>query len=171
MTLIFDPPVIAHRGASGDAPENTMVAFTRALQQGIAWIECDVMLAAGGTPIIFHDEMLDRTTSSKGGVGEYPYAWLSSVDAGAWFNSAFAGERIPSLRQLAEFLQDTGLSANIEIKPLPGQDAETVIAALQVLAEYFPALGPSLLFSSFFCSVLTVFKTICAALLSGFVNR
>lgn len=147
--LEFDPPVIAHRGASGYAPENTMLSFTRAVQLGVKWVEFDVMLAACGTPIIIHDETLDRTTDTSGAVGDWPYACLQKLDAGAWFNPAFSCERIPSLAQLAEFLVDTGLKANVEIKPLPGQDEITVKTALQVIANYIPLNSEQLLFSSF----------------------
>ncbi len=149
MKLVFDPPVIAHRGASAYAPENTMAAFTRAVQMGIQWVEFDVLLAACGTPIIIHDETLDRTTNASGDVGKPPYSWLRTLDAGAWFDAAYASERIPTLLQVAEFMADTGLRANVEIKPLPGQDEQTVLAALAVLAPFFAEPSASLLFSSF----------------------
>lgn len=156
--LEFDPPVIAHRGASGDAPENTMAAFTRAAQLGMRWVEFDVMLAACGTPVIIHDETLDRTTNAVGGVGDYPYAYLQTLDAGSWYGAAFAGERIPSLQQLAEFLADTGLCANVEIKPLPGQDEQTVITALKVIADFIPLNSEKLLFSSFSLKALHLLR-------------
>tara|TARA_R110000868_G_scaffold134591_3_gene346660 strand:- start:202 stop:939 length:738 start_codon:yes stop_codon:yes gene_type:complete len=154
MTLSFDPPVIAHRGASADAPENTMAAFTRAIQLGIEWVEFDVMLAACGTPIVFHDETLERTTNTTGFVKDHSYAYLRTLDAGSWFHASFAGERIPSLAQVAEFLADTGLHANVEIKPLPGQGEQTVIETLKVLSPFFDASSPSILFSSFSVPVL-----------------
>jgi glycerophosphoryl diester phosphodiesterase len=158
MMLQFNPPVIAHRGASGDAPENTMAAFTRALQYGIQWVEFDVMLAACGTPIIFHDETLDRTTNATGCIGSHSAVWLRSLDAGAWFNSIYAGECIPTLAQLTAFLAETGLCANIEIKPLPGQDAQTVLAALQEVSAFFPEQSPSILFSSFSIPALKLLR-------------
>lgn len=148
-SLSFEPPVLAHRGASANAPENTMSAFVRAVQLGIQWVEFDVMLAACGTPIIFHDETLDRTTSASGNVGDYPYAYLQTLDAGAWFKSTFAGERIPTLEQVAEFLVGTGLHANVEIKPLPGQDEATVDATLKVMSAYFTEDSTQILYSSF----------------------
>ncbi len=156
--LEFDPPVIAHRGASGYAPENTMVSFTRAVQLGIKWVEFDVMLAACGTPIIIHDETLDRTTNMRGAVGDYPYSCLQKLDAGAWFNPAFSCERIPTLAQLAEFLVDTGMKANVEIKPLPGQDEVTVKTALEVLSRFFSLDSEHLLFSSFSLPALTFIR-------------
>lgn len=160
MTISFVPPVIGHRGACGGAPENTMSAFTRAVLLGIPWVEFDVMLAACGTPIIFHDETLERTTNGHGYVGDYPYIYLQTLDAGSWFDAAFAGERIPTLAQLATFLAETGLRANVEIKPLPGQDEQTVIETLKVLSAYFPENTPSLLFSSFSIPTLRYLRSV-----------
>ena len=91
--LQFLPPVIAHRGASAYAPENTLAAFVKAAQLGIRWIECDVMQAACGEVIIFHDETLERTTNGKGDVDRYPYSYLQSLDAGSWFDPIFSGEK------------------------------------------------------------------------------
>lgn len=145
----FSPPVIAHRGASAHAPENTIIAFTKAVQLGIKWIEFDVMLANCGEPIIFHDETLERTTSKCGNISDYSYAYLRSLDAGSWFDLRFAGEKIPTLKQGMEFLQNTRISANVEIKPLPGQDEKTALYALNEISKYFPQPNLSILFSSF----------------------
>lgn len=147
--LQFHPPVIGHRGASGYAPENTLVAFTKAAQLGCQWIEFDVMLSADNQPMVFHDDTLDRTTNGQGDVGQYSYAELLSLDAGQWFNPVFSSERIPSLSKVATFLQQTKMFANVEIKPLSGQDEVTVTEALAVLSQYFPLNSPALLFSSF----------------------
>lgn len=154
----FDPPVLAHRGASAYAPENTMIAFTRALQLGVGWIEFDVMLAACGTPIVFHDETLDRTTNGTGFVGDFCYDYLKTLDAGSWFSSLFAGERIPALDQVLEFLVSTSMSCNLEIKPLPNQDIETVEKMWQVLKPYYPKLKDHILFSSFSTLALNRFR-------------
>lgn len=149
MNLIFNPPVIAHRGASAYAPENTLVAFTKAAQLGIKWLEFDVMLAACGEPIIFHDDTLDRTTNESGELKHLPYAHLRTLDAGKWFDPIFSGERIPSLKQTLDFLKQNQMSANVEIKPLPGQDEQTAIKALALIEPMFPQPNPSILFSSF----------------------
>jgi glycerophosphoryl diester phosphodiesterase len=160
MTISFTPPVIGHRGACGSAPENTMSSFTLAVLLGIPWVEFDVMLAACGTPIIFHDESLERTTNGHGYVGDYTYTYLRTLDAGSWFDASFSGERIPTLAQLAAFLVETGLRANVEIKPLPGQDEQTVIETLKVLSAYFPENSPSLLFSSFSIPTLRYLRSV-----------
>ncbi|HEX6434369.1 MAG TPA: glycerophosphodiester phosphodiesterase family protein, partial [Gemmatimonadales bacterium] len=78
-------PIIAHRGASGSAPENTMAAFTLAIEQGADAIELDVRLTADGVPVVLHDTALDRTTNRSGLLHDHTLAELRAVDAGARF--------------------------------------------------------------------------------------
>ncbi len=147
--LICRPPIIAHRGASAYAPENTMAAFIAAMQLGAKWIEFDVRQAACGELIIFHDETLNRTTNGGGLVSQYPYAYLRTLDAGSWFSPYFTGERIPILRQVADFLAATHINANVELKAMPGKEEELVLNTLHALAPYLHQPHFSLLFSSF----------------------
>lgn len=149
MTLHFNPPVIGHRGACAYAPENTIAAFTKAAQLGIKWVEFDVMQAQDGETIIFHDELLDRTSNGHGAIHEFPYSYLYSLDAGAWFHAAYAGERIPTLRAVIEFLQNANMSANVEIKALPGCEEQIVKRILQDLQPYLSKKNFQFLFSSF----------------------
>lgn len=149
MKSLFSNTIIAHRGASAYAPENTMAAFHRAYVMGAAWVEFDVMLAACGTPIIFHDETLNRTTNAVGPIAPQPYAALQTLDAGSWFSPWFSGERIPTLKSVLMFLKSVGMRANIEIKPLPHQSVATVEHTLAVVRECFDEAAPGLLFSSF----------------------
>lgn len=148
-SLHFNPPVIAHRGASGHAPENTMSAFVKAAQLGIKWIEFDVMLAACGEPIIFHDDNLERTTTGKGEVGSYPYAFLRTLDAGSWMQPRFSGETIPTLKHVIEFLNNAKISANVEIKAKPGQEEALIVRVLEEMSEFLSATKSTILFSSF----------------------
>jgi glycerophosphoryl diester phosphodiesterase len=166
-SLEFFPPIIAHRGASAYAPENTMAAFTKAAQLDIKWLEFDVMLTAVGEPIVFHDDTLDRTTNGSGDVGRYPYSILRTFDAGAWFDTRFSGEQIPTLKSVLEFLQNTKMSANVEIKPLPGQDEKTAIRALAEISTYFPSSSSSILFSSFSVKALQTLRAHSAECLIG----
>ncbi len=89
--------VIAHRGASAEAPENTLAAFKKAAEAGVDVIELDVHLSADGVPVVIHDARADRTTSLKGLVSSFTAEELSAADAGSWFGQAFAGEPVPSL--------------------------------------------------------------------------
>ncbi len=106
---------IAHRGASVDAPENTLAAFERARELGADGIELDVRLCADGTPVVIHDATVDRTTNGSGRVADMTLMELKQLDAGTWFDPAFAGQRIPTLE---ETLVSVGseLLLNIELK-------------------------------------------------------
>ena len=92
--------VIAHRGASSYAPENTLAAFDLALQMGVRQIELDVHLTSDGHIVVIHDDTVDRTTNGSGPVASQMLAELQELDAGAWFGASFAGERIPTLDEV-----------------------------------------------------------------------
>src|SRR3954465_12682255 len=98
------PAICGHRGASGHAPENTLVAFKRARELGATWIEFDVQLSADGVPIILHDDTLERTSDLGKPLRptELTLAELKSLDAGSWFGPEFVGERIPTLDEVLE---------------------------------------------------------------------
>jgi glycerophosphoryl diester phosphodiesterase len=89
--------IIAHRGASSYAPENTIAAFDLALQIGACHLELDVHLTRDDHLVVIHDDTVDRTTSGTGPVASQTLAALQALDAGAWFREAFAGARIPTL--------------------------------------------------------------------------
>ena len=91
--------IIAHRGYSSRAPENTLAAIDLAIHAGADAIEWDVHVAACGTPVLFHDVNLSRTSNGVGPVRRRTLAQLQTLDAGKWFGPGFAGERIPSLAQ------------------------------------------------------------------------
>jgi glycerophosphoryl diester phosphodiesterase len=88
--------VIAHRGASSYAPENTFAAFDLALQMGVHHIELDVHLTSDGHIVVIHDDTVDRTTNGSGPVASQTLAELRALDAGSWFGAKFMGERIPT---------------------------------------------------------------------------
>lgn len=94
--------VIAHRGASSYAPENTLAAFDLALYLGCRHIELDVDFTSDGHIVVLHDDVVDRTTNGTGPVGSHTLAELQSLDAGAWFGPQFIGERIPTFAEVLE---------------------------------------------------------------------
>jgi glycerophosphoryl diester phosphodiesterase len=106
---------IGHRGAAGQAPENTLTSFRRALEIGVDAVELDVQLSADDELVVIHDEVLDRTTSGLGPVCARSWAELAQMDAGAWYGAAFRGERIPRLAEVLELVGDAAL-VNVEIK-------------------------------------------------------
>jgi glycerophosphoryl diester phosphodiesterase len=112
----MDFELIAHRGFSAIAPENTRAAFIAAIEHGANAIECDVQLSADGLPILIHDATLDRTTDGTGNVRDLPVAALKQLDAGLWFSDRFVGERIPTLAETFDLLQDRPVSLYAEVK-------------------------------------------------------
>lgn len=110
-----DPSIIAHRGASGVAPENTMPAIRKALEYGADYIEIDVQLSKDRKIVLMHDKTVDRTTDGEGRVSELEWEYLKSLDAGTWFDKEYMGTPIPLLE---EVLQEVDARAKllIEIK-------------------------------------------------------
>lgn len=93
---------IAHRGASSYAPENTIAAFDKAIEQGADAIELDLHVTRDGELVVIHDDTLDRTTNGHGPVHERSLKELMTLDAGRWFGEGFAGQRIPTLARVLD---------------------------------------------------------------------
>lgn len=106
----------AHRGFSGKYPENTMLAFRKAVEIGADGIELDVQLTKDGEIVIIHDETIDRTTDGKGSVSDYTYEELSKFDASYIYRGEMGFNKIPTLREYFEMIKDTNLMTNIELK-------------------------------------------------------
>jgi glycerophosphoryl diester phosphodiesterase len=109
--------VIAHRGASGYAPENTLAAFKRALALGATFIETDLQLSRDARFVAIHDDTVNRTTNGTGKVHDLSLADLRRLDAGSWFGSEFTGERIPTLDEILEFSKKHDVVFYLELKP------------------------------------------------------
>lgn len=92
--------IIAHRGASHDAPENTLAAFRLAWQEGADGVECDFHLSSDGRIVCVHDKDTKRTTGKKLVVAKSTYAQLRTLDVGSWKDSKWRGERIPTLEEV-----------------------------------------------------------------------
>ena len=105
--------VIAHRGASGTRPENTLCAFRRAEALGAQMIELDVQLTRDGEVVVIHDWTLARTTDGRGRVASRTLRELRRLDAGAWFDPAYRGETIPTLREVLDAVR---MRVNVELK-------------------------------------------------------
>jgi glycerophosphoryl diester phosphodiesterase len=108
---------IAHRGASGYAPENTLAAFRRAVAQGISFIETDLHLTRDAHFVAIHDERVERTTNGHGEIHSMTLAEVRRLDAGSWFASEFMGERIPTLEDILEFARKNDVVFYLELKP------------------------------------------------------
>jgi len=107
--------VIAHRGFSGRAPENTLAAISEAIAIGADMAEIDVTLTADERVVVIHDETLDRTTNGVGKVADHNFDAIRGLDAGLWFASQFAGEKVPTLGEVLDTTKGRIL-LNVEIK-------------------------------------------------------
>lgn len=105
---------IAHRGASSYAPENTFAAFDLAIEMGARHLELDVHFSSDGHLVVIHDDTVDRTTDGSGPVTSRSLAALTALDAGAWFDPRFTGERIPTLGAVLE--RYWGAHLHVELK-------------------------------------------------------
>jgi glycerophosphoryl diester phosphodiesterase len=113
---IIGPYLIAHRGAAGLAPENTLAAVRAGLDHGAECIEVDIQQTQDGRLIVLHDATLDRTTYGTGEVNRLTWNVISQTDAGAWFGESFGGERVPLLGQVLELIEPTEATLVIEVK-------------------------------------------------------
>jgi glycerophosphoryl diester phosphodiesterase len=107
--------ILGHRGASADAPENTLAAFNRAFELGADGIELDVTLTKDDVPVVIHDDKVDRTTNGRGLVKEMTLDQIKQLDAGAWFGEKYRDEKIPTLAETLNAIGSRGL-VNIELK-------------------------------------------------------
>lgn len=146
---IVDSQLVAHRGASALAPENTLPAVELAAARGARWIETDVRLTADGGLVMIHDTTLERTTNGVGAVARTPLAAIGALDAGAWFSPAFAGTRVPELAEFLQAVLDCGLCLQLELKENSGLEEELVSSVARTLEAHWP-LGDRGLFLSGF---------------------
>jgi glycerophosphoryl diester phosphodiesterase len=110
------PWIIAHRGASGHAPENTLAAFERAVQLGAGFIETDLHLTRDAQFVAIHDAALERTTNGRGSVRDFTLAELRRLDAGKWFDREYMGQRIPTLDEVLDFARKNDVIFYLEVK-------------------------------------------------------
>jgi len=110
------PYVVAHRGVSAKAPENTLASFSRACETpGIDMIELDVRLSKDDQVIVLHDRTLQRTTTGNGAARHYSIAEIKEFDAGSWFDPSFSNEWIPTLEEVLALVNKRRW-VNIELK-------------------------------------------------------
>jgi glycerophosphoryl diester phosphodiesterase len=107
--------IIAHRGASQVAPENTLAALKKAVELGAEYAEVDVFQTKDGEIVLMHDEKLERTTNVKGKIWDFTREELKQLDAGSWFGREFKGEPIPTLHEAIQLVRGR-MKLNIEIK-------------------------------------------------------
>ncbi|MBI3297983.1 MAG: glycerophosphodiester phosphodiesterase [Elusimicrobia bacterium] len=157
--------LIAHRGASGTHPENTMAAFRAAWDAGVRAIEFDVQRAKDGALVVVHDNELKRTSGDSRAVRELTLAELQGLDAGGWFDARFRGERIPTLEELAD-AAPADCELQLEIK-----QAEPPYAGIERAVKAFldarPAVKARTVVSSFHHDTLRALRELDSAVRIG----
>jgi len=119
---------VAHRGGPIDRPENTFAAFDHAPNLGTNWIETDLRSSSDGEIVLIHDGTVDRTTDGTGAVNEMTVAQLKALDAGGWFDMAYAGQRIPTLPEFFERYRGK-MKSMLEVKD-PGHVEERLVSLM-----------------------------------------
>lgn len=154
------PRWFAHRGGGLLTPENTLAGIRLAARLGFKAVEFDVMLSQDGTPVLIHDETLERTTNGFGRICDTSDAHLFTLDAG-W------GERVPRFAEAAALCRQLGLLANIEIKPSTGFEQQTAEVVACLAAELWQGAAVQPLISSFSLDALAVARDVAPALRRG----
>jgi len=149
MSLNFDlPKIIAHRGLSSQAPENTAVAIEMAAKNGATWIEVDVNVSADGIPYLHHDDKINRCTNGNGYLIKTQSADLDKLDSGSWFSDKFKGETVLRFDAMMDLVKKHNLGVNVEIKPTVGWELPTTDIICDYIKRLWPAECP-LIISSF----------------------
>ncbi|SHL96377.1 glycerophosphodiester phosphodiesterase family protein [Vreelandella subglaciescola] len=142
------PRVIAHRGYSARAPENTLAAVRAAHQAGVRWVELDVQLLGDGTPVIWHDRDVKRCSNGSSALAALDRESAQRLDVGAWFSAAFQGERMARLEEMLALLNTLNMGLNLELKINKGHDP--LALTQRIIPEVLAALPPERLIVSSF---------------------
>jgi glycerophosphoryl diester phosphodiesterase len=157
--------VIAHRGASRVAPENTLSAMKKAIEFGADYAECDVFQTKDGEIVLFHDEEMDRTTGKEGMIWDYTLAELKELEVGSWFKEEFRGEPIPTLREVIQSVKGK-IKLNIEVK-VSGSDPDIAQKVVDIIRS--ESIAKECMVTSFEKPVIEKIKEIAPELITGFI--
>ncbi len=153
---MFAARIIGHRGCAAHAPENTLAGLREAARRGVSWVEIDVCLLRDSTPVIIHDAKVDRTTDGVGALADLDWAAVSHLDAGSWFATRFAGERVPRLDEALAEVQSLGLGLNLELKT-HGDEGERLVDAILPYMRDSGIARDQIMVSSFDHPTLAIF--------------
>lgn len=146
--------IIAHRGLSSLAPENTLAAISLAAKAGIQWVEIDAIALSDGSIVMWHDNSVDRCSDGAGAMSTHTKESITTLDCGSWFSPQYAGEKMATIEQAIDHIQALGLGLNLEFK-LYQNSAQTVVApVLNYLNEHWQDFD-KLIISSFDQEALT----------------
>lgn len=158
------PAVIAHRGYSAVAPENTLMAFEAAARAGADLIEIDLQVTKDGIAVVIHDDEVERTTDGRGRIEDLVHADVAGLDAGGWFAHAYRGARVPSGVELMEFfVAHPGVGLLAEFKGRWGAaEARSVTDAVEAAG-----LGERVIVQSFDAATVQVLRDVAPDLPRG----
>lgn len=157
--------VIAHRGASQVAPENTLSAMKMAIEFGADYAECDVFQTRDGEIVLFHDEEMERTTGKQGKIWDQTMADLKELEAGSWFSEEYKGEPIPTLREVIRLTKGK-IKLNIEVK-VPGNSPGIAQKVVDIIRS--ERIERECMVTSFEKPVIARVKEIAPNLATGFI--
>jgi glycerophosphoryl diester phosphodiesterase len=158
------PRVVAHRGGGTLAPENTLAAVDTGARLGLKMIEFDAKLSADNVVFLLHDDTVNRTSNGHGAAAKLCYDEIAALDAGSWRDVRFAGERMPTLEQVAARCVALGLAANVEIKPCAHRDVQTGARVAEEAARWWLSSALPPLLSSFSYEALAAARAVEPAL-------
>lgn len=159
----------AHRGFSGKYPENTMLAFIKAVEEGVDGIELDVQLTKDGIPVIIHDETIDRTTDGVGNVVDFTYEELKKYDASFKFKNLGMFNPIPTLEEYLNYIQNFDVVTNIELKTGVNEYLGIEEKVLELIQKY--GLEKKVIISSFNHFTIMRFKKLAPHIKCGFLTE
>ncbi|CAM2984632.1 glycerophosphodiester phosphodiesterase family protein [Vibrio mytili] len=166
--------LIGHRGVAGHYPENTKVSVQAAIDLGLTWVEVDVQPTKDKILVVCHDHTVNRCSNGQGRVDELTLNELRTLDFGEWFDRAFSGERIMTLKELLELAAKHDLNLNIEVK-VDRHPTEEVAQILKQVLTDGPLSDENILLSSFNHDVIRALHKHCKgfrlAVLSEFLTR
>ena len=135
--------IISHRGFSADAPENTLVSFSKSVVQGVQACEFDVRRTKDGFIVLMHDPTVTRTTNGKGKVADMTFAEIRSLDAGSWKAPEYTGQTVPLIDEVLDLLDASGQTAVIDIKDPAVVDEVVKLAAKKSMTDRIVILSAS----------------------------
>ncbi|MBR6531783.1 MAG: glycerophosphodiester phosphodiesterase [Clostridia bacterium] len=160
---------IAHRGFSGKYPENTILAFQKAIEAGADGAELDVHLTKDNVLVVIHDETINRTTGEEGFVADYTYDEISKFDASASFKDVYGFNKIPTLREYFELVKPVdGFITNIELKTGINEYPGIETAVFELIKEF--SLEDRIIISSFNHYSVMRFKAIAPGIKCGYLT-
>ncbi len=165
VAIFHETKVCAHRGASIDAPENTMAAFEKAIENMADYIELDVQLTKDGEVVVMHDSSALRTTGVDENISNMTYREVKKLDAGSWYSNEYAGEKVPSLMEVLELAQGK-IKLNIELKP--SDDGYNLAKNTVKLIEKYNMVDDCVI-TSFSSSALRAVKTLNPDIKAGYI--